>query len=84
MALPDWIDKKVTKNSLFLYDFLGFEVDRKLQNSKLNRVDKSYLLEWVFINVANGFSEILPGQYTIPSNVSGMNLKSGWSSRTLQ
>ncbi len=59
MALPDWIDKKVTKNSLFLYDFLGFEVDRKLQNSKLNRVDKSYLLEWVFINVANGFSEIL-------------------------
>lgn len=59
MALANWIDKKVTKNSLFLYDFIGFEVDRKLQNSQLSRVDKSYLLEWVFINVANGFSEVI-------------------------
>lgn len=71
MALPDWIDKKVTKNSLFLYDFLGFEVDRKLQNSALTRVDKSYLLEWVFTNTAQGFSELLT---KIPERINSLGI----------
>jgi len=61
MALKNWIDKKVTKNTLFLFDFVGYEVDRELHSSdlNLNRKEKSYLLDWAFENIAQGFSELI-------------------------
>lgn len=59
MALKNWIEKDISNNSLFSYDFIGFKVDREPIFKDLHRKYKSYLLEWAFENVAQSFSELI-------------------------
>lgn len=66
MSLKNWIEKEISKNELFSYDFIAFKLDREPLFSNLHRKYKSYLLEWAFENVAHGYSELLTElQYTV-------------------
>ena len=59
MALKNWIEKEICSNSLFSYDFIALKLDQEQQFNELHRKQKSYLLEWAFENVAQGYSELL-------------------------
>ncbi len=57
--IPIWVQKEMYKNPLFSYEHIGFVFDRSVEFKDLHRYYQSYLLLWVFENIAEGFSELL-------------------------
>lgn len=57
--IPIWVQKEVFVNPLFSYDHISFLFDRSEIFKELHRYYQSFLLSWIFENVANGYSEMI-------------------------